>query len=167
MANPAAEAPAAEAPAAAAPTEAAPKPKKVKGQLTRPGEEVEKDLLGEALLKGLGAAPVKGEGKGGVVLSEEERGMNGAPEGELFVKEVLPREQLQVSGNAAATMTPAEELKTIVLPMLTASLETPWNEVFDAVTTLRRVLVYNPEVVNSSAIESLVPGIQKSIRNSR
>jgi hypothetical protein len=93
--------------------------------------------------------------------------MNGAPVGELFVVEVLPREKLQVAGNVSATMKPDEELQSIVLPKLTASLDTPWNEVFEALTVLRRVLVYNPEVVTSAVIESLVPGIQKSIRNSR
>ena len=166
MANPAAEPPAPAAATTAAPAEA-PKPKKVKGQLTRPGEEVEKDLLGEALQKGLGAAPVVSDGKKGVMLSDEEKSMNGAPVGELFVVEVLPREKLQVAGNVSGTMKPDEELQSIVLPKLTASLDTPWNEVFEALTVLRRVLVYNPEVVTSAVIESLVPGIQKSIRNSR
>ena len=68
-------------------------------------------------------------------LSAEEKAMNGAPEGELFVVTVLPREAL-VTGTAEA-FSPAEELKKVVLPHLTASLDTPWNEVFDALTSLR------------------------------
>jgi len=97
-------------------------------------------------------------------LSAEEKAMNGAPEGELFEVTVLPREALETSGNAVS---PADELRTVVLPALTASLETPWNVVFDALTSLRRILVYHPHVVTSNNIEALVPGIEKAIRNLR
>ena len=64
-------------------------------------------------------------------------------------------------------MNPAKELKTAIVPPLTAGAEPPWNEVFDALTALRRILVYHPGAVTSKDLEKLVPGIVKAIRNSR
>jgi hypothetical protein len=66
-----------------------------------------------------------------------------------------------------STNSPIDELKQNVIPALTGGSEIPWNEEFDAITSLRRILIYHPEVVTSKIIESLVPGMEKAIRNSR
>jgi hypothetical protein len=108
--------------AAAASTEEPKKTKKAKGQLTRPGEEEEKDLLDEALQKGLGVPP-KAEGEAKIVLSEEEREMNGAPDGELFVVEVLMRNDLE-------PFSPGEDpalALSIALDSLAAEVSRVWD----------------------------------------
>jgi hypothetical protein len=143
-------------------------PAKVKGQLTRPGDEVAVDLLGEALEKGLGAAPAKGEGQGGVVLSEEEKAMNGAPEGELFVVDVLP----------TATLPPFQDDDDVAaaLGQCWASLATadptatPWADAFDAVTALRRVLQHCPNAAGvAAAVQSpaLLAGVAAAAQSLR
>mmetsp|Transcript_34612 Transcript_34612/g.78240 ORF Transcript_34612/g.78240 Transcript_34612/m.78240 type:complete len:373 (+) Transcript_34612:89-1207(+) len=99
-----------------------------------------------------------------IAISEEEKAMNGAPEGELFVVTVLPREELALD----STGSPAEELEKVVIPALTASSgDTPWNVEFDAITALRRILVHHSAVVTSTVIETLIPGMEKSARSLR
>ena len=97
-----------------------------------------------------------------IELSEEEKAMNGAPEGELFQVTVFSRAEL----NTGTAIDASTELSTVVVPALTAN-EEAWNVMFDALTSLRRILVYHPEVVTSATIEGLVPGIEKSIRSLR
>lgn len=64
-------------------------------------------------------------------------------------------------------MSPADELEATVLPALAVGQTVPWNIEFDAITVLRRILVYNPEVITSKVIEQLVPGICKGVDSLR
>jgi len=94
-----------------------------------------------------------------ITLSEEETAMNGAPEGDLFVVEVLSRDKLPRFGSTTAeTLSPVAEatahLTDYVLPTLvgigeegTAKVDNAWNVDFDAITGLRRVLCYAPDAL--------------------
>ena len=100
--------------------------------------------------------------------------MNGAPEGKLVSVVVLERSELlpYVEDSQAVG-----DLSSLVLPILVSSVESPskreWFEEFDALTALRRVLVYCPQAGNaegvgvSSALPGLAQSVERGIRNSR
>jgi hypothetical protein len=135
---------------------------KVKGQLTRPGEEVEKDLLGEALQKGLGTAPVTSQegGNAGVVLSEEEKAMNGAPEGELFVVEVVETANLSPFENDHEIGAALEQCQS-VLAFDNSASATSWADAFHAVTALRRILTHHAK--NTPGLAEVLPSLMEGV----
>ena len=139
-----------------------PPPPKVKGQLTRPGEEVEKDLLGEALQKGLGTAPIASRegGNAGVVLSEEEKAMNGAPEGELFVVEVIETANLLPFENDHEIEVALEQCQS-VLAFDNSANATSWADAFHAVTTLRRILIHHAK--NTPGLAETLPSLMEGV----
>lgn len=117
-------------------------------------------------------------------LTEEERAMNGAPEGALYVAEVLSRDKLPKlvaatdsapDGEGAAKPTGegpeeavARALALLVPAKVEGAAEVPWNESFDALTTFRRVLVHHPEVLRGSpAVLAVVPGMVKCSKSLR
>ena len=108
-------------------------------------------------------------------LTEEERAMNGAPEGALYVAEILSRDALPklVAANASgqAGEGPEEAVAralAILVPKDEGAADVPWNESFDALTTFRRVLVHHPEVLRGSpAVLAVVPGIVKCSKSLR
>ena len=91
--------------------------------------------------------------------------MNGAPEGELFEVTVLTREELLALSDPP--LEPVPELSQKVLPALEAAEEPSWNVTFDALTSLRRILVQRPAAVTARSCEKLVPGVERACRNSR
>ena len=94
-------------------------------------------------------------------LSSEERALDGAPQGELFEAVLLDRSEL-------TAIDELESALAVVVPTLAeANLTAAWNVEFDAITLLRRLAAFHPEVLNSALLGQVIPGIVRSIRNLR
>jgi hypothetical protein len=97
-------------------------------------------------------------------ISEEEKAMNGAPEGKLFVVEIIERDQLpKFDSDDAISSTISES----IIPVLTNDEENEWNVEFDALTFMRRVLVHHPKSLDEEVVKKVIPGIEKCARNTR
>ena len=57
--------------------------------------------------------------------------------------------------------------KTVVPALAKDVGNHPWNVEFDALTAFRSLLVHHASVVTPADLESLVPGVDKAVRNSR
>ena len=79
---------------------------------------------------------VKVKGSGAIELSEEEKALDGAPQGELFTVSLLPRSELEALDDDL------DEALAKTVAILTAE-DAVWNIQFDALTTLRRLLVFH------------------------
>jgi len=117
-----------------------------------------------------------------IELTDEEKAMNGAPEGELFVVQVLPRDQLPcfdvpsiLRGRAALAMLMSQAqdlLSSSVKPTLVEKKgSSAWNVEFEAITSLRRVLLHAPAALATKAtpgvLEAAVPALARACRSLR
>ena len=80
---------------------------------------------------------VKVKGSGAIELSEEEKALEGAPQGELFTVSLLSRSEL-----TALEDDDLDEALAKTVPILTAE-DAAWNVQFDALTTLRRLFIFH------------------------
>lgn len=109
-------------------------------------------------------------------LRQEEKQMDGAPEGELFVVTVLTRDELQPSGNVETEM---DTLQTLLAhkqaPQQTAEGETDasaaveisWASEYYAVESVRRLAVHHPELVKTHLSDALAVLICPAVANLR
>ena len=86
---------------------------------------------------------------GAIEISEAEKALEGAPQGELFTVELKTREQLEAFDGS-------EDMElTGIMPTLTQE-DAPWNIQFDSLTTLRRLLVHH---VSFSFVQAITPPV--------
>lgn len=109
-------------------------------------------------------------------LSKEEREMNGAPEGELFVTVALSRNDLtpyppsRDGKDDSETVAIQSFAKALVILSEKDLKSIAWNVLFDAVSTLRVALIHYRGVEEMHLEEALpltVPAIVAAARNSR
>ena len=136
-------------------------------------------------------------------LSSEERALDGAPQGEIFTVELLARSDLtpieseatekgtKAAAAAGTATTGAARAKnsaarsTVELQIIPALKETsssssaaavPWNQEFDALTLLRRVVVFHTNeegddegapVLSGAVLDAVLPGVARCVRNLR
>ena len=102
-------------------------------------------------------------------ISEEEKAMNGAPEGELFVVEAVERSALPKFKKGEDPETVLE----LALEGLEEGEETgsppsvAWNVLFDALTALRRIIVHAPGQLDNTIVMSVLSGLTAACRSSR
>ena len=95
-----------------------------------------------------------------VLLSREERQLDGAPETDLFQVVVLPSNEIEPADD------PLRELTTIENSYHKLDQLELWAAVFDAITSLRRLFLHHPEVVLERVMD-FVPLIQHGATNLR
>ena len=114
------------------------------------------------------AAAAAGSEAQALQLSEAEKAMNGAPEGELFVVVVLEAIELEPYASDEAR---DEALNDVVSPALCCGedKEPAWNVRFNALTSLRRLLVHHcDQPALAAAVPSLcLRGVQRAARSLR
>lgn len=109
-------------------------------------------------------------------LRQEEKQMDGAPEGELFVVTVLTRDELQPSANVETEMDTLQQLLAHKqAPQQTAegemdaptAVEISWASEYYAVESVRRLAVHHPELVKTHLSDALAVLICPAVANLR
>ncbi|DAZ92982.1 TPA: hypothetical protein N0F65_004357 [Lagenidium giganteum] len=81
---------------------------------------------------------------GGLQLDEAERSMNGAPEGELFLVNVLAREEFSPATDVHAEMREVEALIAARKNGDDGTSELSWAQEYQAVDSFRRIAIHHP-----------------------
>jgi hypothetical protein len=104
-------------------------------------------------------------------LSQEEREMNGAPEGDLYVSVALPRAELpKYDESTADSKVPLSFARALMILSDNDFTNVAWNTMFDAITTVRVILVhyrYREDMHLGEALPEAVPAIVAAARNTR
>lgn len=109
-------------------------------------------------------------------LRQEEKKLDGAPEGELFVVTVLTRDELQPSTNVDTEMDALQQLLAHKqAPQQTAesgtdaptAVEISWASEYYAVESVRRLAVHHPELVKTHLSDALAVLICPAVSNLR
>ncbi|KAJ0404335.1 hypothetical protein ATCC90586_007649 [Pythium insidiosum] len=99
-----------------------------------------------------------------LALATDEKGMNGAPEGELFVVNVLSRDEIQPSSDVDAER---QELERVLA--LTGKDDSLWATEYAALDSLRRFAIHHKEQLDaallSTALASLVCPAATNLRS--